>query len=142
MTWWDDQRRARIAKSANPLGGQTPGERAFKRAAVDLIAEGVYPSGRQIRKRLGKDVSGKVSLCGRECHWLAEVREYFSIEPCFSYMRRADRAYWDDVMYERHTDDFLYKLRRGKGGKLVVCPEWVDAELELEDEREKQRRGR
>lgn len=136
MTWWDDHQRARIRAGANPLTGDTPGERRFKLAALELISEGVYPSGRQIYKKLGKNVDRKVNLNGRECAWLAKIRELFLIEPCVSYTPRAHRADWNDWVWGQHDQepDFLYRLRRGKNGKLVPCEEWVDAELELRRE--------
>lgn len=125
--WWEEYERKRIAREIFPFPGATPGETRFKKAALELIAEGLYPSGRQIYKRLGKSVEGKVNLNGRECRWLNETREAFGIEPYVGYTARRYRDDWNEYVNGGHGGPkYPYKLRRGPRGTLVVCEEYID----------------
>lgn len=126
-SWWDLYEKGRIAATANPLLNATPGERRFKLAFCELVADGVYPSGRQIWKKLGKDVNRKVNLNGRECRWLAELREFFSIMPCVAFTARRYRDDWQDWLEGKHGGPkYEYRLMRGPKGSLIANPDWVD----------------
>lgn len=128
--WWEEYERKRIAREIFPFPGATPGETRFKKAALELIAEGLYPSGRQIYKRLGKSVAGKVNLNGRECRWLNETREAFGIEPYVGYTARRYRADWEQWLGGRYGGpEYPYRLRRGPKGRLVVVEEAIENKL-------------
>ncbi len=127
MGWAEQHERARIARRVMPFPGETKSERAFKAAAFALVVEGLYPSGRQIYKRIGKDVNRRINLNGRECEWLREIRELFGIEPYVGYTARRFRSDWQDWLQGGITGPrYPFKLRRGPKGTLVVCEEWID----------------
>ena len=127
IDWFEQYERGQIARRVMPFPAQTKSEHLFKAAALGLILEGTYPSARQIRKRLGRDVSGKVNLNGRECKWLREIRELFGIEPYIGYTKR---QYRDDLQNwlqgGRTGPRYPFKLRRGPKGTLVVCDDYID----------------
>lgn len=134
-TWWEAYERGRIARRVMPFPAQTRGEHLFKAAALGLILDGKYPSGRQVLKRLGKieNSNAKVNLNGRQCQWLAEIRELFAIEPYLGYSNRA----WREEMKAWYP----YKLRRGPKGSLVVCDDWIDNRIADEKAARKQEVG-
>jgi len=126
--WYEKYERGRIARSVYPMGADMgKAERLFKAAFLGLVLDGLYPSGRQIYKRIGKRVDRKVNLNGRECEWLREMRELFAIEPYVGYTRRDVRTDWEDWLQGGHSGPkYPFKLRRGPKGTLVVCEEWID----------------
>lgn len=126
--WWEQYERGRIAWSVYPMGaGMSKAERAFKLAFLTLVLDGLYPSGRQIYKLIGKDVDRKVNLNGRECAWLHEMRKLFGIEPYVGYTKRAYRTDWEDWLQGGHSGPkYPFRLRRGPKGTLVVCEEWIE----------------
>jgi hypothetical protein len=93
------------------LPAVTPLERRFKLAGLSLFLQGLYPSGRAIKRDLGYDVSGKVKLNGRECRWKAELFLTLHIEPFWW-----RKAYRDDYSYL--GPDWLPYWRRGPRGSL------------------------
>lgn len=142
LAWWEDVEKGWIRSSVLPTA-QTPSERAFKLAFFSLVVDGLYPSGRQVYKRIGKRVDRKVNLNGRECRWLNEMRELFGIEPCISYTARRYRADWNDWIHGEHGGPrYPYKLRRGPKGTLVVCDEWVENRYAEKKAKERELVGR
>jgi hypothetical protein len=94
------------------LPASTPLELRFKLAGLKLFLERRYPSGRQIKRELGYDVSRKVKLNGRECNWKSELFHTLHIEPFWW-----RKAYRDDYSYI--GPDWLPYWRRGPRGTLT-----------------------
>jgi hypothetical protein len=117
--WWDRWEFGRVA-SGLLNRAWSPAERKFKLAFFGLVLDGIYPSGRQVYARIGKDVYGKINLNGRECQWLGEMRELFGIKPYFGYSGRSYRVDWNS-----YTSRYEYKLQRGARGSLIVVDEYV-----------------
>ncbi len=93
------------------LPASTPLELRFKLAGLKLFLEGRYPSARAIRRELGRDVSGRVRLNGRECNWKSQLFHTLRIETFW--WRKADReGYW------YLEPDWLPYWRRGPKGSL------------------------
>lgn len=126
VDWWENLERGRIIARILPTAG-SPAERRFRLAFFECVLDGIYPSGRQIYKRIGKRVDGKVNLNGRECQWLHSMRELFGIEPYVGYTALRRRDDWYEWLHGRHGGPkFPYKLRRGPRGTLIACDEYVD----------------
>lgn len=121
--WRDGVFQPRPRTALDLLAAATPAERRFKLAMIELLMDGVYPSGRQVYNRIGKKTykpSGKVNLNGAECNWKDEIFELFGIEPYVGYTRRSDRESWEQALETSLGWMGQWKRcwRRSKSGRL------------------------
>jgi hypothetical protein len=116
----DDEIKRRNLTVVDILICSSPHEKKFKMALIELVMEGIYPSGRQIYKKIGKDVNRKVNLNGRECKWKDELFAIFKIEPYVGYTKRLHRTDWNIVV--KQAGPYLW---RRKGHELEYIGDWL-----------------